>query len=70
MAITLDSIKEGVFFLGFVVIGLNFLISGLVINFVQLLLWFGLKPLNAWLYRKLTYYFTYAVWGRKFCLYY
>lgn len=62
----MNNIKEGLFFLGFVVIGLNFLISGILLNFVQLLLWVCLKPLNIWLYRKLNYYFTYAVWGRKF----
>lgn len=61
-----NNFKEGLCFLGFVIIGLNFLISGILINFVQLLFWVCLKPLNTWLYRKLTYYFTYAVWGRKF----
>jgi lysophosphatidic acid acyltransferase/lysophosphatidylinositol acyltransferase len=57
--------KEGLSFAGFVVIGVNFLISGLLINFVQLLLWVCLKPLSPFLFRKLNYYFTYAVWGRK-----
>ncbi|XP_046440703.1 1-acyl-sn-glycerol-3-phosphate acyltransferase gamma-like [Daphnia pulex] len=56
--------KEGLSFAGFVVIGVNFLISGLLINFVQLLLWVCLKPLSPFLFRKLNYYFTYAVWGQ------
>lgn len=55
---------EGLSFFFFVLIGLNFLISGVAINCFQLLLWILIKPWNLWLYRKLNYYCTFAVWGQ------
>ncbi|XP_057373860.1 1-acyl-sn-glycerol-3-phosphate acyltransferase gamma-like [Daphnia carinata] len=64
MTVPVTNIKEAIYFAGFVVIGLNFLISGILINFFQLLLWVGLKPMSSTLYHKINYYLTYAVWGQ------
>lgn len=66
MALGLNSPMEGINFLLFVALGLNFLISGIIINAFQLILWVTVKPLNASLYRKLNYYCTFAIWGRKY----
>lgn len=69
MALGIKSPLEAVYFLAFVAIGLNFLISGILINVFQCLLWITIKPLNIWLYRKLNYFCTFAVWGRKFLMF-
>lgn len=66
MALGIRSPLEVIYFLAFVAIGLNFLISGILINVFQCLMWITIKPFNVWLYRKLNYFCTFAVWGRKF----
>ena len=65
MALGIKNAMEGIVFILFVAIGLNFLITGIFINAVQFVLWLTIKPVNAWLYRKINYYFTFAIWGRK-----
>ena len=70
MALGIKSPLEAVYFLAFVAIGINFLISGILINVFQCLLWITIKPLNIWLYRKLNYFCTFAVWGRKFLMFF
>lgn len=62
----LEKLKNGILFVGFFLLGLNFFISGIAINLIQLVLWITVKPLNLWLYRKINYYCTFANWGRKF----
>jgi len=58
------SVQEAFHMLAFIAIGFNFLISGLVINVLQFLMWITIKPVNVWLYRKINYYCAYAVFGR------
>lgn len=64
MALGIRSPLEVIYFLAFVAIGLNFLISGILINVFQCLMWITIKPFNVWLYRKLNYFCTFAVWGQ------
>jgi len=40
----------------------GFILSGLVINTIQLLLWITVKPFSRWLYRKINYYLLYLIW--------
>ena len=49
-----------------VILFINFFISGLLVNFFQLVLWFTVKPTNPTLYRKINYYCLYSLWIRKF----
>lgn len=70
MGLGVNNPQEALYFLAFVAIGLNFLISGVLINFVQLLMWVAIKPFSIWLYRKLNYYCIFAVWGRMLCCFF
>lgn len=47
---------------------ISYFTSGLVINTVQCILYFGLKPFNKRLYRKIGYYLCYSFYSRKFGL--
>lgn len=53
-------------FIVHLLIGFVFVVSGLVINFVQLctlVLW----PLNKQLYRRLNCRLAYSLWSREYC---
>ncbi|KAH0950877.1 hypothetical protein HN011_011887 [Eciton burchellii] len=39
---------------------ITFFTSGLIINFFQCILYFGLRPFSKYLYRKINYYFCYS----------
>ncbi|KAK2715008.1 1-acyl-sn-glycerol-3-phosphate acyltransferase gamma-like isoform X2 [Artemia franciscana] len=43
---------------------ISLIISGLFLNLCQFLLWSLLKPVNAWLYRKIDYYLIYSIWSQ------
>jgi len=43
-------------------LAINFFISGLFLNIAQLFLWLTVRPASIWLYRKMNYYFLYAMW--------
>ena len=47
----------------------GFILSGLVINTIQLLLWITVKPFSRWLYRKINYYLLYLIIKKtqRFC---
>ena len=51
-----------------VILFINFFISGLLVNFFQLILWVTVKPASPTLYRKINYYCLYSLWIRKFHL--
>ncbi|XP_011311483.1 1-acyl-sn-glycerol-3-phosphate acyltransferase gamma [Fopius arisanus] len=42
---------------------ITFFISGLMINFIQCLLWITLRPLSKYLYRKINYYLCYSFYS-------
>lgn len=43
----------------------SFFTSGLIINFIQFVLFYGLKPFNKRLYRQIGYYLCYSINSRK-----
>lgn len=47
---------------------ITFFTSGLIINFFQCILYFGLRPFSRYLYRKINYYLCYSFYCRKFIL--
>lgn len=47
-------------------IAITFFTSGLIINFIQLLLHLTLKPINVRLFRKIMYYLCYSLYSRKY----
>jgi len=51
-----------VMYLLIVILFINFFISGLIINFFQLILWLTIKPTSPQLYRKINYYCLYSQW--------
>jgi lysophosphatidic acid acyltransferase/lysophosphatidylinositol acyltransferase len=61
-----DEIKSSFITVAF--LGYIFLVSGLIINFLQLcscIIW----PFNKELYRKVNCYLALGIWSRKFTLY-
>ena len=44
--------------------GVVWFLSGLILNFLQLLLYLFIKPLNPTLFRSLNYYLTYSSWSQ------
>ena len=48
----------------YVIFGITFLTSGLIINFFQCLLYFGLRPFSTYLYRKINYYLCYSLYSQ------
>lgn len=44
---------------------ISFFTSGILINFMQAILFYGLKPFNKRLYRKIGYYLCYSYFSRK-----
>ncbi|XP_061402383.1 LOW QUALITY PROTEIN: 1-acyl-sn-glycerol-3-phosphate acyltransferase delta-like [Musca vetustissima] len=45
-------------------IAITFFTSGLIINFIQLILHFTLKPFNKWLFRRIMYYLCYSLYSQ------
>lgn len=43
----------------------SFFLSGLLVNFVQAVLFNTLAYVDIRLYRKINYYLTYTIWARK-----
>ena len=43
-----------------------FIVSGLLINGIQLCLWLTVKPISRWLYRKINYHLLSCLWNRKY----
>ena len=62
------SLEENLMYIPFALMGINFILSGLFVNFIQLILWLTVKPWNIKLYHQCMYYCVYAVWGRKWIL--
>ena len=48
-----------------VVIFVGFLLSGLLINAIQLVLWLTVRPFNRWLYRKINVHLLATLWSRN-----
>ncbi|XP_033347700.1 1-acyl-sn-glycerol-3-phosphate acyltransferase gamma-like [Bombus vosnesenskii] len=48
----------------YVIFGITFLTSGLIINFFQCLLYFGLRPFSIYLYRKINCYLCYSLYSQ------
>lgn len=47
---------------------ITFFSSGVIVNFVQGILYFALRPFNKYLYRKINWYLCYTMYSRKwFC---
>jgi len=51
-------------YIPFALMGINFILSGLFVNFIQLILWLTVKPWNIKLYHQCMYYCVYVVWGQ------
>lgn len=47
-------------------LGILFFTSGLIINTIQAILFYGLKPFNKRLYRRIGYYLCYSFYSRKY----
>lgn len=45
---------------------ISYFISGIILNFIQGILYIGLRPLNKSLYRKINYYLSYSFYSRKY----
>lgn len=45
---------------------ISFFTSGLIINAIQCILFYGLKPFNKKLYRSIGYYLCYSYFSRKY----
>lgn len=43
---------------------ITFFTSGLIINFFQCILYFGLRPFSRYLYRKINYYLCYSIYSQ------
>ncbi|KAK9297949.1 hypothetical protein QLX08_008483 [Tetragonisca angustula] len=48
----------------YIIFGVTFLTSGLIINFFQCFLYFGLRPFSKYLYRKINYYLCYSLYSQ------
>ncbi|KAF3424948.1 hypothetical protein E2986_09400 [Frieseomelitta varia] len=48
----------------YIIFGITFLTSGLIINFFQCFLYFGLRPFSRYLYRKINYYLCYSLYSQ------
>lgn len=50
---------------------ISYFTSGLILSLIQGVLYFGLKPFNKVLYRKINYYLSYSFYSRKlnFCIF-
>lgn len=53
-------------FIVFLTLFMSFIISGLLINAMQMSLWIFVKPISPWLYRKVNRYLLASLWNRKF----
>jgi len=51
-----------------VVIFVGFLLSGLLINAIQLVLWLTVRPFNRWLYRKINVHLLATLWSQVLIL--
>lgn len=47
---------------------ITFFTSGLIINFVQCILYIFLRPFNKYIYRKINYYLCASFYARKYVL--
>lgn len=47
---------------------ITFFTSGIIVNFIQALFYFGLRPFNKTLYRKINWYLCYSVYSQLVCL--
>lgn len=47
-------------------LAISFFTSGVLINIVQCILFYGLKPFNKVLYRRIGYYLCYSFYSRKY----
>ncbi|XP_054011637.1 1-acyl-sn-glycerol-3-phosphate acyltransferase gamma-like [Hylaeus anthracinus] len=47
---------------------ITFFTSGVIMNFFQCLLYFGLRPLSKYFYRKIGYYLCYAYFSQLVCM--
>ena len=61
----MGSILENLVYFPVILLFINFFISGIFINLIQLGLWIFLKPFSLILYRKINYYLLYILWTRK-----
>lgn len=48
----------------YIIFGVTFLTSGLIINFFQCFLYFGLRPFSRYFYRKINYYLCYSLYSQ------
>ena len=66
MLVQIKTIGIGLIFL---ILFVSFIVSGLIINGLQLCLWITVKPISRWLYRKINYHLLSCLWNRKFQIY-
>ncbi len=45
------------------IISYTFLVSGLIVNFLELIAFLLIRPFNLILYKKINYYLSLAIWG-------
>lgn len=49
-------------------LAITFFTSGIIVNFVQCILYLCLRPFNKWLYRKINWYLCYTIYSQLVCL--
>ncbi|XP_035724404.1 1-acyl-sn-glycerol-3-phosphate acyltransferase gamma-like isoform X1 [Vespa mandarinia] len=49
-------------------LAITFFTSGLIINFFQCILYFGIRPFSKYLYRKINYYLCYSFYSELVCM--
>lgn len=45
---------------------ISYFTSGLILNVIEAVLYFGLRPFNKRLYRKINYYLAYSFYSREY----
>lgn len=61
----LAQIKTAGVYIGLLTLFISFIVSGLLLNGIQLCLWLTVKPISRGLYRKINYYLLTCLWNRK-----
>lgn len=62
---TLAALWVGAVLVVFTTLFIGFIISGLIINAIQLVLWLTVKKVSPRLYRKINFYLLTLLWNRK-----
>jgi hypothetical protein len=53
-----------------ILIFISFFVSGIFINFCQLVLWLTIRPFSLDTFRRVNKYLNYAIWSREYSLFF